>query len=259
MRTPDLRHLLYPLLLAAAAAPAAASPLLLDSYQDDTMGAAPNGPEWGSATYGTGILIGTPIGQYQVVTAAGSQMLQISTAGTPGQSDNGTLVEFNPLPGTQGRFNVQYQFQLQPGGSQVGLNAWVQQIILDPLGTNLALYWPQAGQNVALLTTRTGDPNDTLQTLGLPVAEGQLYSVDWSFDLAADRFSLSVDGVALVADQALGVDAGFMRQLTAANNFATSGSALLDNVRIDAAAVPEPAGLALLLAALPGLWRRRRG
>ena len=253
-----MRSLLATLLVASVATPLAASPLLLDTFQDDAVGAAPNGPEWGHATYGTGLLIGVPIGQYNVVDAAGSRMLEISTTGMPGQQDNGTLVEFNPLPGAGDRFSVHYQFQLQPEGTRAGLNAWVQQIILDPLGTNLALFWPQAGLNLTLATTRPGEQGFTVQDLGVSALPGQLYTVDWSLDLAADTFSLAVDGSTVVHDQPLGADAAQLRQLVVVNNFATSGSVLMDNVRIDVASVPEPALPALLLAALPLLRRRAR-
>ena len=213
----------------------------------------PNGPEIGGATYGTGLLIGSSIGQHQVVAANGSQMLQV----TPGEASDGTLIECNPPPGSGPRIGVHDQFQVQPRGVQPGLNAWIQQIILEPLGTNLQLMWPADGLNVFLnQTTPNGTP--VLTDLGLAYSAGTLHTVDWLIDLDADVFSLLIDGNTQVSNLAIGADAQSLRQLAFSSNFLTQGGALVDNVRIDVAVVPEPGSALLVLAALAALllWGR---
>ncbi|HPG81031.1 MAG TPA: PEP-CTERM sorting domain-containing protein, partial [Piscinibacter sp.] len=77
---------------------------------------------------------------------------------------------------------------------------------------------------------------------------GTRYTVGWTIDLNTDRYSLALNGVSLVANAAFGIDVQSMNQLTFSSSFDTTGSAIIDNVSIQA--VPEPGTWAMLLAGI---------
>jgi hypothetical protein len=195
-----------------AATPAAAQISLQDSFSDDTPNSMPNGPEVGDATYGTGLLVGVHIGQYAVTEAGGEKLLLISTNGIPGGQDNGTLIEYNPLPMTGQALTVKYDFGVSPGGNQVAVNSWMQEIILAPLGTNLGLYW-SSDQKLYMGQTAPGQSSFSVRDLAFSYQVGQLYSIEWQVNIDTDQFGLTIDGTQVASAVSLGTDAVSFRQL----------------------------------------------
>ena len=240
------------LALAASQSASAQALLLHDTFDADTVGLPPSGPLVGSATYGTGVLIGTRIGDYTVVDVGGARQLQVTPLGPVGDPANGTLIEYNPLPSAATGRHVHYDFQVQPGGDSAGVNGWMQEITFGPIGTNLALDWgaSTSGRSLVLATSTPGccGGGYDLTDLGLSYVPGEQYRIDWYVDMAADRYSLFIDGVARVSNASFGDDVQSMGQLVFDSNFETTGSALVDDVLIEV--VPEPPAWALMAAGL---------
>ena len=249
-------------MLAAAFSfqPAQASTvLLLDTFTDDTVGALPNGAETGTAIYpGLSVPVTTTTG-YRVINDAGNQRLQVTAPGPAGVADNGSLIDYFPValaPTTR----VSYFYRLETGATQVGLNAFGQQLVMSPFGVNLELLWANDG-NWHVGTTNVGAGFFTTVNTAQGYTLGTNYDVTWLINGAAGLFSIEINGTPLVTNFAhvpmLGV-----QELAFFNNFNSTGTQVIDNVRITAEAVPEPASLVLsglALALLVTVRQRRFG
>lgn len=241
------------LLLCLAATQPRAQTLLLETFERDAIGSAPNGPEIESAMYGTGILIGMAISDYKVVDSDARQWLQPTSLGSIDQPGNGALIEYNPLPSRAARQRVHYEFQVQLGDGGEGINAWAQELAFQPLGVNLSLYWAAASMSHGLVLSSTMpgccDPLHKLNPTNEPASAD---AIGWLFGNAADSFSPYLDGAALVSKLAFGAGAQSMRQLAFSSNSTISGNSVIDNVSISA--IPEPGSWEVMAGnwALPG-------
>jgi len=238
-------------MLMASALPSGAEVLLKDSFSDDALGSVPNGPEVGTASY-------SPLASFKVVADGGEQRLLVTPGGLLGDASNGTLLAYTPVANSATQYDVHYQFLVKQGGSTAGINAYLQMLTFGPPGTNLALLWGSDvdGRYLTLGLSAPGDPALTTEDLGLTYAKDHLYTVDWHIDTVANQFGLAIDGVSVAHDHLFAADVTGLSQLAFANNVDSDALALIDNVSINA--VPEPSGLALVLAGLGLVALRRR-
>ncbi len=232
--------------------------LLMDFFTDDTAGAAPNGAEVGSAFYGGIANQGGANVTYTVADVAGNLKLRVNSPGPASDTANGSIIEY--LPTAQPDVaQVSYEFLVaREGLSQAGLNAFGQELVFDPLGLNLVLFWSSDadGHHLWYGVSIPGQGTFTLTDTGFVYSLETPYAVEWLINTNSDRFSLSVGGTPLATDVAFGVDGDSLRELAFANDFATVGTQQIDNVLI--AAVPLPSTLALLGIGLAGLGFARR-
>ena len=112
----------------------------MDFFTDDTAGAAPNGGEVGSAFYG-GI---ANRGRQRHVHGCrcGGQFEAARKFARPRERYS-ERVHLEYLPTAQPDVaQVSYEFLVARAGlSQAGLNAFGQELVFDPLGLNLVLFW----------------------------------------------------------------------------------------------------------------------
>ena len=254
-------HILERLALGAAAATvlailppsSEAEVLLRDFFTDDTAGAVPNGAEVGSASYGGGANV-----TYTVADVGGNLKLRVNSPGPANDTANGSLIDY--LPTTQPDVaQVSYEFLVaREGLSQEGLNAFGQELVFDPLGLNLVLFWSSDadGHHLWYGVSIPGQGTFTLTDTGFVYSLETPYAVKWLINTNNDRFSLSVDGTSLATDVAFGADGDSLRELAFVNDFATVGTQQIDNVLIETA--PLPSTLALLGIGLAGLGFSRR-
>jgi hypothetical protein len=245
-------------LLTALPVPASAAVLLHDFFGDDTAGAAPNGPAIGTAGYGGCCGQGGANAAYTVIDSAGNLKLRIDSPGPANDPANGSIIEYFPTV-QPGAAKVSYEFRVARGGlAQAALNSFAQELVFDPLGLNLELLWSSDGDGHHLWygISVPGQGTFTLTDTGFVYALDTAYAIEWLIDANTDRFSLSADGTALASNVPFGADGTSLRELAFVNNFATTGTQVIDNVLIEA--VPEPSTAALAALGLIGLWSARR-
>jgi hypothetical protein len=192
---------------------------LLDTFSDDTIGSPPNGPEIGSATYG-----GSG-GTHTVFSQAGDRRLRSSDTSASGS----ILITYIPIAYAD-LMQVQYLFRVESGAVLVGQNAFTQQLVLRPIGTNLMLDWGN-DKKFYIRITRPGEPTTDIST-GISWLLNTDYQVNWTVNLLTDRFTLSVNNTTLVLNGAVGVDITGMSSLSLSTNYNTTGNQVIDNVTI---------------------------
>jgi hypothetical protein len=236
---------------------AEANVLLLDSFSDDVVGNSPNGAEIGSAYYNGVANQGGANVSYSVFNDNGNQRLHVSSLGPANSAANGGIVEYFPTASAS-NFQVDYFFRIDQGAGVTGLNAFAQEITLNPFGTNLELLWSDQ-QTLFVGVTAPGDSGFTTANTGFQYALGTDYQVSWLVDGAANVFSILVNGNAIVSNQALPTAITGFNELAFSNNFATVGVQTIDEVRISSVPLPSAVGLFAggLLACLR-LSRRRK-
>ncbi len=234
------------LLLTTLSSAAGAAIVLQDTFSDDTPGAMPNGAEIGTAVYPGLSVPATTTTDYRVFSDGGNQRLRVTAPGPAGVADNGSLIDYFPTaqaPSTR----VSYRYRLETGAALVGLNAFGQELVMSPFGTNLELLWANDGQ-WWVGTTKTGDIAFTTASTGFSYNLGLDYEVVWLIDGAGGFFSILIDGQAIVSNQAHVPMQGVL-ELAFFNNFNSTGAQAIDDVLITTN-VPEPSSLALALLAL---------
>lgn len=251
---PWLAALIFAALLTGTPVPAQATTvLLLDTFSDDTAGALPNGAEVGSAVYPGLSVPATTTTDYRVFNDGGNQRLRVTSPG-PAGADNGSLIDYFPTalaPHTR----VSYRYRIETGAAMVGLNAFGQELVMSPFGVNLELLWANDG-HWHVGTTDVGAGFFSTADTGFAYVLGQDYDVTWLIDGAAGVFSVLMDGVAIVNNQAH-VPMGGVQELAFFNNFNSTGAQVIDDVTITT--VPEPSSAFLVALALVALGYSARG
>jgi len=119
--------------LACAPDSASAGLVLKDTFEDDTVGLPPNGPEIGSATYGGGAV-------YQVVGIDGGGKLLYST------DDSGTDLSTDCIPSSApAEAEISCRFMIQSGSTLVDNNTSDHLLQWDNNAEALALWWAANG------------------------------------------------------------------------------------------------------------------
>jgi len=215
---PDRRRPLFflPLLLAAVICSAseplrAAETVLLDTFDDDTAGQPPAGPEVG--TY-----YGGNFGTHSVLEVAGEKWMR-STCTAPG----GFQFKWLPSEATTGSVRISYRLRIESGGSLSAANALNQSVNMR-----------KADNYVVTNTLSWGNDLQWRVNQGSPLGVFSLdtdYDVVWDFDVQSDVFDLAIGGVQLVAGQAIGGDATWLSDFLVDCNFGTSASQRVDGLR----------------------------
>lgn len=246
-------------LLLAGLPAAADTTLLKDTFSDDAAGANPNGPEVGTAYYPGLSVPATSATTYRVFDDGGNLALRVSAPGPVNSADNGSLIDYFP-GATAPLTRVDYRFRIEAGATFTGRNAFGQELVLSPGGTNYLLAWADDGHlwdGMSSLSTGGFDLQDT----GRSFALDRDYAVSLLVDVPAGKITLSLDGVVIHGLSGLALTGG-VGELAFFNNFASTGDTVIDDVRITA--VPEPAtgalsGAGAVLLALAAVRRRRGG
>lgn len=187
-----------------------AQDVLLDTFQDDTVGQLPNGPEIGSY----GVMIGT----YSVIDVSGNQWLRSSSMAPTGAAMR-WLVDGSP----SGRIRLSYLLLVESGSNLSAINALGQDFRLETAsggGTGVGLEWG------ADMMWRIGTSS---QPIGSFVFD-RVYSVEWTIDTASDTYDLVIDGQGLVSGTVPN-DPTVMSWMSTSANVATTASWHIDNVR----------------------------
>lgn len=212
------------LLLCCVVAGLAALPVvaeevvLLDTFQDDTPGAPPNGPEIGTYSQMTGT---------HVVVNVGGGDLRLES--TDSSTSTGFVLVWQPTSSPQ-QAAVEYDYRIYANSNPAGLNAFGQELILLPGGLNIDLWW----SDDHLLHVRIYRPSggSTTLTTTYSWAFDTDYHVTFTLDAATDLFSLKVNGTFVLLDEPLGYDLLNLQRLATYSNYSTTGSVLTNDVTI---------------------------
>ena len=235
------------LLVCWAVLPAQAQTVLLDTFEDDSIGSLPNGPEVGGGVYG-----GASDATYQVVGGGGGKQLYI----TDSNAADTSWVGYDPV-GEPTRGRLSYWFRVQGGGTLSGGWPLAQELVLRPIGINIWLFWTlDTGDNPDVLEVEVNRPGMADLELATAYAWNTAvgYDVVVDFNGPADTFSISVNGTPVITDQAIGYDMTHMYTTQFMTNQPSTCNVVLDDVMI----VPEPGTLALLLGGGVLMLRRRK-
>jgi hypothetical protein len=191
--------------------------ILLDTYQDDTIGDPPNGPE-----IGTYIQFG---GSHMVDDFGGGDLKVLSYSA----SGDGYIINMRPIA-EPSIVETSYEYLVFGNSNLVGINALNQQWVLRPIGNNLSLMWGDDLQ-LRVRVTRAGGASQTYTT-------GYFWSLDTEYDVVvvtdanADTFTVRINGTDVLANEPFGADFSHIYSLAFSDNFSTSPLRLLNDVRM---------------------------
>lgn len=209
---------LFGCILGLAARPAAAQETILrDTFQDDTPGAAPNGPEIGTSG-------GSAFKHIVIDDGGGDLRLRSSDQDALG----GFVYYWNPIHGAE-QVAVEYDYRIESGSTPSGANAFIQELMLVPAGLNLDLWW--GDDHLLRVQVYRPSGNDTLPTTFAWSADTD-YHVVWMLDAAADTFALKVNGTAVFFNEPIGYNLQRISSLYAFSNYPTKGDQVMDEIII---------------------------
>ncbi len=159
--------------------------VLLDTFSDDTVGSPPNGPEIPSGSpnpYQGGA-------SYQVINVGGDNRLQVDSS----DSSSSSSIVYGATQSILGF--VSYDYRIPDMSGATGLNAFGQELIFNPLGTNLELLWSSQadGMKLHVGTTVPNQQAFTTTDTGFVFSENVDYSVAWFFNAITDTVSLAIN------------------------------------------------------------------
>jgi hypothetical protein len=193
---------------------------LLDTFDDDTHMNPPNGPEIGTAIYGGSA-------SHTVINYSGDLRLFSKDADING----GILISYIPFASPD-VVEVRYQILIESGGSLIGQNAFTQNMILSPGGTNIHMDWTNTKEWVFRINIPGPDP-PAINT-GLTWVEDTYYIINWYIDTVNDTVSVDMfDGMAgILGTTSISYNATGFSHMSFSSNFTTTGSQRIDDVSI---------------------------
>jgi len=221
--------------MLALPAVALADDVLLDTFEDETVGSEPVSPDIGS-------YFGTPVGDHAVIDP-GDANLRLRCSDDSAEGGEGCRFTLLPTQALD-RAVTEYLFRVESGGTAAGANDFEQQLILWPPGTNLSIEWSAFIRQLGVRIFAGGGESQFFVSR-YQWAFDTDYFVEIETDASTDRYTLSIDGQVLVDDD-LGADFTTLDRLTFRTAGPTLGAQQIDDIRI--AALPEP-GSALCAAA----------
>jgi len=195
---------------------------VLDTFSDDVTAGLPNGAEIGTATYGGGT------GVTHEVFDMGSGDLRLRSLDM--MVDSGVSIGYFPN-GDPSVFQAEYLIRVEGNSNLVGQNAFSQQLVLRPIGANLSLRWGN-DHKLYFGISRPGQTTTTNTDTGLTWNFDQDYQVTWFVDSVNDTFGLIINQNEIYTDSPMGVDLTHLYALYFQSNFVTTGSQVIDNIRI---------------------------
>jgi hypothetical protein len=225
-------------LAAMLALPAVAlsDDVLLDTFEDETVGAEPESPDIGSYS-------GTALGDHAVIDPGdGNLRLRCSDA----LPEGGCRFTLQPTQALD-RAVTEYLFRVESGATAAGANDFEQQLILSPPGTNLSIEWSAFVRQLGVRIFAGGIQSDQFFVSRYQWSFDTDHLVEIETDASTDRYTLSIDGQVLVDDD-LGADFTTLDRLTFRTGWGTLGAQQIDDIRI--AALPEPGSALCAVAAL---------
>jgi hypothetical protein len=193
---------------------------LLDTFDDDTPLSPPNGPEIGTAIYGGSAT-------HTVRDYSGDLRLH-STDSDP---NGGISISYIPFASPD-VVEVKYQIRIESGGSLTGQNAFTQQMILQPGGTNIYMDWTNTHEWAFRISVPGPDP-PTINT-GLTWVEDISYVINWYIDTVNDTVRVVMfDGMAgILGTTSISYNATGFSHMAFSSNYNTTGSQRIDDVTI---------------------------
>lgn len=226
---------------------ASAQDVLLDTFEDDTIGFPPLFPD-------VGFYSGSILGTASVInTSGGNKRFRCFDEATDGGCRLG-YQSTAPL----GRALTEYVFWIGEGATASGgPNDFNQQLILSPPGTNISIEWSAFIRQLGVrIFADGGETQFFIQ--GFQWAYDTDYFVEIETDADTDRYTLRIDGQEKAAGD-IGVDLLSYDRITFSSGLATLGLFETDDVRVSM--LPEPSGMvavATVLGTLGLLIRHRR-
>lgn len=218
MRRSPITALIALLMTFSLAGPAFGDVVLLDTFEDDTPGNPPNGPEIGIYAQITG--------DHYVFDDGGNLKLRQSSQST----SSGAVIVWEPTTGPE-QMTFEYDFRIEGNTNPVGANAVYQSLTLRPLGLNLWVEWGNDFLVRVYITYPGGGSN--MLTSGFSWAFDTDYHVIVRTDAATDTFDLIISGTPVWVDEPIGDDLEWLWRVNTGINFPTTGSVVIDNVTMN--------------------------
>jgi hypothetical protein len=193
--------------------------IFLETYDTSFVGFAPFAPIIGFRVQ--------LVGDHTVVDQGGGDYaLRSVTDGT----DGGFLINYGTTALTPNTTTT-YQFLIEDGSGPVGANAFLQELILRPLGVNIMLYW---GNDYRLWISTTAPGYDS------PLLRTEFsWAVETLYDVvvvvtggAAGTFDLMINNTLVADDHPLNYEVTGLKYLAFACNTVTTSSQILDNIQV---------------------------
>jgi hypothetical protein len=191
--------------------------ILLDTYQDDTIGLPPNGPEIGSYIQ--------LVGNHEVDDFGGGdkKVLSFST------SSDGYLINMRPVAEPP-VVTTTYEHLIFGNSILSGINAVGQQWVLRPIGNNLSLWWG-SDQTLRIRINYAGGSDKTINT-GVSWNFDTEYDVSMLTDANADTFTLRINGSDVLVNEPFGADFTHIYSLAFSDTLTSSTQRVLNDVRM---------------------------
>lgn len=203
--------LLATLLFSPTASLAADPTILLDTFEDDTVGLAPDAPDVGSAFYGSD-------GDYAVAASPSGQQLR-STCTAP----EALFTDWTTSNPTAGSTRLTYRILLVSGTALHSSTAYKTAITLRDEGGNSAASDWSWGQDA--IWRRNGNISHGAYS---PDTE---YIFVWDFDADASTVSLAISGVTVLDQVAWGSTIAGLENFTQVSNGSSDVAVQLDEIR----------------------------